>query len=34
MTAKIALVTGASCGLGRNTAVSLAKHGIDVPSGK
>lgn len=27
---KIALVTGASRGLGRNTAVSLAKHGIDV----
>lgn len=30
MTAKIALVTGASRGLGRNTAISLAKHGIDV----
>lgn len=30
MTSKIALVTGASRGLGRNTAVALAKHGIDV----
>jgi len=27
---KIALVTGASRGLGRNTALALAKHGIDV----
>lgn len=27
---KVALVTGASRGLGRNTAVSLAEHGIDV----
>lgn len=27
---KIALVTGASCGLGRNTALSIARHGGDV----
>lgn len=30
MTTKIAFITGASRGLGRNTAVSLAEHGIDV----
>jgi NAD(P)-dependent dehydrogenase (short-subunit alcohol dehydrogenase family) len=29
-TSKIALVTGASRGLGRSTALSLAEHGIDV----
>ncbi|QEE24946.1 SDR family oxidoreductase [Rhodanobacter glycinis] len=27
---KIALVTGASRGLGRNTALSIARHGVDV----
>lgn len=30
MASKIALITGASRGLGRNTAISLARHGIDV----
>jgi NAD(P)-dependent dehydrogenase (short-subunit alcohol dehydrogenase family) len=29
-TTKIALVTGASRDLGRNTALSLAKRGVDV----
>ena len=29
-TTKIAIVTGASRGLGRNTAVNLAKRGVDV----
>ncbi|HVT56541.1 MAG TPA: SDR family NAD(P)-dependent oxidoreductase, partial [Xanthobacteraceae bacterium] len=28
--AKIVLITGASRGLGRNTAIALAEHGIDV----
>jgi NAD(P)-dependent dehydrogenase (short-subunit alcohol dehydrogenase family) len=27
---KIAIVTGASRGLGRNTALSIARHGSDV----
>lgn len=30
MTGKIAIITGASRGLGRNTAVNLARHGVDL----
>lgn len=30
MTHKTAIVTGASRGMGRNTAVNLAKRGVDV----
>ncbi|MGQ2967019.1 SDR family oxidoreductase [Methylophilus sp.] len=30
MTAKIGLITGASRGLGKNTALAMARHGIDV----
>jgi NAD(P)-dependent dehydrogenase (short-subunit alcohol dehydrogenase family) len=30
MTNKIAIITGGSRGLGRNTAVNLARHGVDI----
>jgi NAD(P)-dependent dehydrogenase (short-subunit alcohol dehydrogenase family) len=30
MTRKIGIITGASGGLGRNTAVNLARRGVDV----
>ncbi len=30
MTEKIAIITGGSRGLGRNTAINLAKHGLDL----
>ena len=30
MTNKIAIITGGSRGLGRNTAVNLARRGVDV----
>lgn len=30
MTEKIAIITGGSRGLGRNTAINLAKRGVEV----